>query len=428
MNEICVESANKHEVKIMNRKILAIIACIAMLISSLSALTYAAKEIEVEIDLGGLFDDEPVEDPKEDEKEDGDNKDDNKGSNKGNNTPSTNGKTETKEEYKDVDLLKAIDALYEGIAEENMPMVMSMPLEDAESFTNFTFLPYSADLEAVVSEPMIGAVAHSVVLVECKDASTAARVAFEMVTNCNPRKWICVGADNVKAVSGGNVAMLLMTTVEGGLGETILKNFEKQFGIDNTYEYGAEEEWENPFTDVKDTDWFYDTVKYVNQNGIINGMTADTFAPGTTLTRAMLVTILYRAEGSPEVESDSKFSDVKASEWFGAPVIWAAENGIVNGVSEAEFAPNNAITREQIAAIMYRYAQAKEYDVAIAKVTVIDGYEDVSSVSSWAVDAIKYTVGTGIMKGKTETTINPQDKATRAEAATVVMRFIEGNK
>ena len=308
-------------------------------------------------------------------------------------------------------------------------MVMSMPLEDAESFTSFTFLPYSKDLEAVVSEPMIGAIAHSVVLVKCADENSAARAAFEMVTNCNPRKWICVAADDVKAVSGGNVAMLLMTTKEGGLGETILKNFEKQFGIDNTYEYGAEEtEWENPFTDVKDTDWFYDTVKYVNQNGIINGMTEDTFAPNTELTRAMLVTILYRSEGSPEVEADSKFSDVKASDWFGAPVIWAAENGIVNGVSETEFAPNNAITREQIAAIMYRYAQAKEYDVAIAKVTAIDGYSDAASISSWATDAIKYTVGTGIMKGKTADTLNPQDKATRAEAATVVMRFIEGNK
>ena len=416
----------------MTKKILAVLMCVAMLVSSLSVLTYAAT-IEVEIDLGGLFDDDPVaEDPKddgktEDNKEEG-KQEDNKTEKPSGTKPSGN-TSGNKEEAKDVDLLAAIEKLYDGIDENNMPMVMSMPLEDAESFTSFTFLPYSKDLEAVVSEPMIGAIAHSVVLVKCADENSAARAAFEMVTNCNPRKWICVAADDVKAVSGGNVAMLLMTTKEGGLGETILKNFEKQFGIDNTYEYGAEEtEWENPFTDVKDTDWFYDTVKYVNQNGIINGMTADTFAPGTELTRAMLVTILYRSEGSPEVEADSKFSDVKASDWFGAPVIWAAENGIVNGVSETEFAPNNAITREQIAAIMYRYAQAKEYDVAIAKVTAIDGYSDAASISSWATDAIKYTVGTGIMKGKTADTLNPQDKATRAEAATVVMRFIEGNK
>ena len=416
----------------MNKKILAIIACIAMLISSLSVFTYA-EVFEVELDLGGLFDDEP-ETPAEDENEEGTTEDEN---DNGNNTkpggtsskvPST-GKTETKEEYADVDLLKVADSLYNGIAEDNMPMVMAMAIEDAETFTNFAFVPYTNGLEAVVSEPMIGAIAHSVVLVKCSDENAAARLAFEMVTNCNPRKWICVAADDVKAVSGGNVAMLIMTTKEGGLGDTILKNFEKQFGIDNTYEYGAEaEEWENPFTDVKESDWFYDTVKYVNQNGIINGMTEDTFAPGTELTRAMLVTILYRAEGSPEVDADSKFSDVKESEWFGAPVIWAAENGIVNGVSETEFAPNNAITREQIATIMYRFAQAKSYDVAIGTVTSIDGYDDVDAISTWAVDALKYTVGTGIMKGKTESTLNPQDKATRAEAATVVMRFIEGNK
>ena len=419
----------------MAKKILSILVCAAMLVSSFAMFTYA-KEIDVEIDLGGLFDDEPVqEEPKEEEKEETpkeeekeDDKDNGKNSRPSGGTPST-GKTETKEEYKDVDLLKVADSLYDGIDEENMPMVMSMALEDAETFSSFTFIPYTNGLEAVVSEPMIGAIAHSVVLVKCADEKEAARVAFEMVSNCNPRKWICVGADDVKAVSGKNIAMLLMTTKEGGLGETILKNFDKQFGIDNTYEYGsAEEEWENPFTDVKDTDWFFDTVKYVNQNGIINGMTEDTFAPGTELTRAMLVTILYRVEGSPEVEADSKFADVKASEWFGAPVIWASENGIVNGVSETEFAPNNAITREQIAAIMYRYAQAKGYDVAIGTVTNINGYEDVNTISSWAVDALKYTVGTGIMKGKTESTLNPQDKATRAEAATVVMRFIEGNK
>lgn len=411
----------------MTKKILAVLLCMAMLVSSLSVFAFA-KTIDVEIDLGGLFDDDPVEDPKEDEKEDGNNtsKEDDKTDKPTRPRPSENTSEETP--VKDVDLLAALDALYDGIDENNMPMVMSMPLEDAESFESFAFIPYAEGLEAAVSEPMIGAIAHSIVLVECESASAAARTAFEMVSNCNPRKWICVSADDVKAVSGGNIAMLLMTTKDGGLGETILKNFEKQFGLDNTYEYGDAEEWENPFTDVKESDWFYETVKYVNQNGIINGMTEDTFAPGTQLTRAMLVTILYRVEGSPEVQSDSKFSDVKTSEWYGAPVIWASENGIVNGVSDTEFAPNNAITREQIAAIMYRYAQAKGYDVGIAKVTSIDGYDDLDTISSWAVDAVKYTVGSGIMKGKTENTINPKDQATRAEAATVVMRFIEGNK
>ena len=160
----------------------------------------------------------------------------------------------------------------------------------------------------------------------------------------------------------------------------------------------------------------------------MNGVEADKFAPNNTLTRAMLVTILYRVEGSPRLESDSKFSDVVLSDWYGAPVIWASENGIVNGVTETEFAPNANITREQIAAIMYRYAKAKGYDVSAGENTNILSYEDADKISSYAVEALQYTAGSGIMKGKTESTLNPLDNATRAEAATVVMRFIEANK
>ena len=188
-------------------------------------------------------------------------------------------------------------------------------------------------------------------------------------------------------------------------------------------------EWVNPFSDVKDGIWYYDTVKYVTENGIMNGVEDGKFAPDNTLTRAMLVTILYRAEGSPEVTADSKFGDVKNADWYGAPVIWAAENGIVNGVTETEFAPNNNITREQIATIIYRYAKNfKKYDVSVGENTNILSYGDFDKISSYAIEALQYTAGSGIMKGKTESTLNPLDNATRAEAATVVMRFIEGNK
>ena len=159
----------------------------------------------------------------------------------------------------------------------------------------------------------------------------------------------------------------------------------------------------------------------------MNGVSENEFAPNQTLTRAMLVTILYRVEGSPRLESDSTFSDVSLSDWYGAPIIWAAENGIVNGVSETEFAPNNAITREQIAAIMYRYANAKGYDVTQGGMAVRE-YEDYESISSWASEAMQWAVNTKLINGKTETTVCPQDNATRAEAATIIMRFIEANK
>lgn len=197
--------------------------------------------------------------------------------------------------------------------------------------------------------------------------------------------------------------------------------------IDKEEEPEEPKEWVNNFTDVKESDWFYATVKYVSENGIFNGMTDTTFVPSSPLTRAMLVTVLYRTAGSPRIESDSKFSDVEITDWYGAAVIWASENGIVNGISETEFAPNNNITREQIATIVYRYAKSKGYDVALSGMAVRE-YEDYETISSWAKEAMQWAVNTKLITGKTSTTVNPLDNATRAEAATIIMRFIEANK
>lgn len=126
--------------------------------------------------------------------------------------------------YENVDLTAVADSLYEGIPQDNMPMVMSMPLS-ADDFEFFSFMPYEEGIEAVVSEPMIGSIAHSVVLVKCPDETAANRFASSMKENANPRKWVCVEADIVEGVTNGNLAMLLMTTTEGGLSETILNNF-----------------------------------------------------------------------------------------------------------------------------------------------------------------------------------------------------------
>ena len=276
---------------------------------------------------------------------------------------------------------------------------------------------------------MMSSVAHSVVLVKCPDSSTANRVAFEMAKNCNPAKWICVTADVVKAVSGSNIAMLLMTTEDGGMAETILKNFEKQFGIDNVYESkeASSDKWENPYSDVKDNDWFFDTVKFASENGIMNGVDNDKFAPGETLTRAMLVTILYRVDGSPEIEGTSKFEDVKGDEWYGNAVIWANQNGIVNGISDTQFAPSHPIKREQAAAIIYRYAKAKEFDVSVGENTNILSYDDAFDIPEYAVEAFQYVVGAGIITGRTESTLAGAASLTRAEAATIISRFINYN-
>ena len=279
----------------MNNKILSVLLCLAMLFSTLSVIAYAAT-VEVEIDLGGLFDDEPVEEPEEDDEDEG------------------------KEDEEDKDDTKP-------------------------------------------SRP-------------------------------------------------------------GGNGTSSKQDEEKNNSGDKQEEA---KEWTNNFSDVKESDWFYATVKYAGENGIMNGVSETEFAPNQTLTRAMLVTILYRVEGSPRLESDSKFTDVGSSEWYSAPVIWAAENGIVNGITETEFAPNQAITREQIAAIMYRYAKVKGYDTTQGGMAVRE-FEDYDSISSWAKEAMQWAVNTKLISGKTATTVNPLDAATRAESATIIMRFIEANK
>jgi len=180
------------------------------------------------------------------------------------------------------------------------------------------------------------------------------------------------------------------------------------------------------FVDVKENDWFYENVQYVVENKLMNGVAEDKFAPNETLTRAMLVTVLYRNEGEPAVNKSIPFADVDMSAWYTNAVVWAKQNGIVNGVTENEFAPDENITREQIAAIMFRYAQYKGMDAVTLEENL--HFADANEISEYAVSAMNWAVGTGLMKGKSTTTINPKDNATRAEIAAILQRFIENNK
>jgi len=186
--------------------------------------------------------------------------------------------------------------------------------------------------------------------------------------------------------------------------------------------------WENPFTDVKDTDWFYEYVRWAHMNGITNGTSEDTFSPNATLTRAMLVTILWRSENCPEVTEKSGFTDVPSDSYYADAVAWAEDNGIVNGYGSEIFAPDDNITREQIAAIMYRFASYKGEDVSIYESTKLDGFKDSDSISDWAVDAMKYAVGSGLIKGRTEDMLMPLGNASRAESVTVLCRFFGEDK
>ena len=177
------------------------------------------------------------------------------------------------------------------------------------------------------------------------------------------------------------------------------------------------------FRDVNKSDWFFDAVNYMSENGIMKGVSDNEFAPGETLTRAMFVTLLYRLEKEPEATGAS-FTDVSDKDWFSKAVLWAYENKIVSGVSDTEFAPDGALSRQDAATILYRYAKFKGFDVSVGENTNILSYEDFEKIGEYAAPALSFTAGSGIMKGRTEKTINPDGTATRAEAAAIFMRFI----
>lgn len=179
-----------------------------------------------------------------------------------------------------------------------------------------------------------------------------------------------------------------------------------------------------PFADVAAGAWYADAVQYVYEKGMMNGTGETTFSPDETTTRGMIVTMLHRLEKEPAAAA-AGFADVDAGSWYADAVAWAAANGVVNGVSDTAFAPETAITREQMAAILYRYAQLKGYDVSVGEDTNILSYTDAGQISEYAIPAMQWACGAGLFEGDTATTLNPLGNATRAEVATILMRFCE---
>ena len=177
-----------------------------------------------------------------------------------------------------------------------------------------------------------------------------------------------------------------------------------------------------PFHDVTEGDWFYDAVRYAYETGLMDGVGDSLFAPNSQTTRAQLVTILYRLAGEPEPGGDSGFADVAAGTWYTDAVAWAAENGIVNGVSDTEFAPGDDITREQLAAILYRYAACQGYDVS--QRADLSGFGDASSISGYAQEALSWAHAQGLVLGFEDGSLRPQGTASRAQIAAVLMRFL----
>ena len=182
---------------------------------------------------------------------------------------------------------------------------------------------------------------------------------------------------------------------------------------------------EMPFTDVNEGDWFYDVVLYAYDNGLMTGVSATEFAPNQTTTRGMIVSMLARLEGVTSAE-DAGFADVAANDWYATAVNWAASVGVVNGYEDNTFRPNAPITREQMAAILYNYADYKGYDVS-ARADLSD-YADAASISIWAEDVLAWANAEGLINGMTATTIDPQGATTRAQTAAMFERFLTAHE
>ena len=188
----------------------------------------------------------------------------------------------------------------------------------------------------------------------------------------------------------------------------------------------AEEPWVNPFRDVTESDWFYDDVRFANQNGLFNGVEKDLFAPEEPMTRGMLVTVLWRLDGETAPKTATTFTDVDANAYYADAVAWAAESGVVNGIGGNKFDPEGNVTREQIAAILFRYASLKGVDTA-ARANLAT-FPDAEKTSAYAHDALSWAVAAELVKGTKEGStiyLDPQGSATRAQVAAILSRYAQ---
>ncbi|WP_141503839.1 S-layer homology domain-containing protein [Paenibacillus luteus] len=275
---------------------------------------------------------------------------------------------------------------------------------------------------------------------------------FENSKIIGPKRWVASDGNNINysvkaSVRGGNgkiadgfeaqtirattSATIRMIPDEGFETEYIFINGEKFIGRDI---YTIPEvsrditvvvtfARKTPFTDIAHDDWFYFSVRYAYNEGLFTGTSETKFSPSGQMSRAMLATVLYRMENQPNVKFSDVFSDVQSGLWYSDSIIWANQNQIVNGYRKGIFAPNDAITREQIAVMLYRYAQGKGFDLHTENSSL--SFKDANKISAFAKESIHWAVSKGIMKGNSDLTLNPSGLATRAEVATMLQRFKE---
>ena len=236
--------------------------------------------------------------------------------------------------------------------------------------------------------------------------------------------WVPDGVNKTFTIKANEGYVIADVVVDGksvgAVSEYTFKQVSAKHTIEVLFEAAEGGETGTGFADVPSGAWYAEAVKYVTGQGLMNGTSANTFSPVLSMSRSMLVTVLYRLAGEPDA-GECSFTDVADGSWYTDAVAWAAANGIVTGTTETTFAPDTAITRESLAVILYRYAAMKEQ--AQGKAGDLTAFADGASVSDWAVDAMAWAVGQGILTGKSGNTLDPQGTATRAEVATILMRF-----
>ena len=213
-----------------------------------------------------------------------------------------------------------------------------------------------------------------------------------------------------------------MQPPQGGFGRQDGNRPQDSFREDNKKDNSTDKK--NGFKDVSEDSWYNNAIWYIFEKNLMNGITDEEFSPDSTITRAMFVTVLYRMENEPETTGKNKFTDVSDDAYYRDAVIWAAENGIVNGITENEFEPDKSISREEMAAIAYRYAKYKGADLQTNK---SEKYDDDEKISDFAKESVSWAASKGIMNGS-DGKFTPKNGSTRAQAATVFMRLIENLK
>lgn len=294
----------------------------------------------------------------------------------------------------------------------------SMTTSETNGNTEYTFTYVGGGSSSSISTPTtyavnVNAATNGAVAADKKTASKGTTVTV----TASPSKGYVVDAVKVVDKDGKDVA------VTGKDGKYVFTMPASAVTVTGSFKAETPAPVALPFTDVKSGNWFYDAVKYAYAQGLMTGTSATTFAPNGTMNRAMIVTVLYRLEKSPAVTGASKFTDVPAGQWYSDAVAWAAANKIVNGYDETTFGPMNAVTREQMAAILFRYEQYK----GLENVTLeenLNRFPDQNKISAYAIPALQWAVGQKIINGNADGTLDPTGTATRAQVAQIFTNLL----